>query len=498
MSVMSEQKSKANDAPYTGLELQFIGGEWRPGQSSRSAVNLNPFDDSELGKIQLASQGDVDAAYAAAKAAQPAWAALAPDAREAILRRAVAIFDARADELRGWLGRESGSTVIKSHIEVGAARTITEYSASFPSTVKGEMLACPPEMESRVYREPLGVIGIISPWNFPLHLSVRSVAPALALGNTVVLKPASDTPFTGGTLIAKIFEEAGVPAGVINVIIGSGAEIGDYFVEHEVPAFISFTGSTEVGKRVGQLATGGKFIKRVALELGGNAPLVVLDDADIEAAAGAAVFGRFLHQGQICMSTNRVIVDAKIHDAFVEAVVERAKKLTFGDPLSPATNVGPAINKGQADGVRAKIAKARAEGAVQVLGQDTEGNQIAPHIFTDVKADFALAQEETFGPVLPIIKARDEAHALELANDTEFGLSSAVYSQNIERAVAFARKIVAGMTHVNAITVADHANAPFGGEKNSGLGRFNGHWILEEFTRTHWVTIHPQGPQYPF
>jgi len=498
MSVASAQNAKAGDSPYSGLDLQFIGGLWRPGRSNRNAVNLNPFDGSELGRVQLASREDVDAAYTAAKAAQPAWAAVPPAEREAIIRRAVAIFDTRAEEILGWLGRESGSTVIKSHIELDAARTITEYAAGFPGAVKGEMLACEPGMESRVYREPLGVIGIISPWNFPLHLSVRSVAPALALGNAVVLKPASDTPFTGGTLIGKIFEEAGVPPGVMNVVIGSGAEIGDYFVEHEVPAFISFTGSTEVGKRVGQLATGGKFIKRVALELGGNAPLVVLDDADIEAAAGAAVFGRFLHQGQICMSTNRVIVDEKIHDAFVAAVVERAGKLTFGDPLSPATNIGPAINKGQAEGVRAKIAKARAEGAVQVLGQDTEGNQIAPHIFTEVGPHFALAREETFGPVLPIIKARDEAHALELANDTEYGLSSAVYGQNIERAVAFARKIVAGMTHVNAITVADHANAPFGGEKNSGLGRFNGHWILEEFTRPHWVTIHPNGPKFPF
>ncbi|MFC0278235.1 aldehyde dehydrogenase family protein [Falsigemmobacter intermedius] len=483
---------------YQGLDLQYIAGEWRPGSSDRTADNLNPFDGSVLGTIKLASRADVDAAYAAAKAAQVEWAARAPAEREAIIRRAVAIFDARADEIRGWLGRESGSTVIKSHIEHGAARTITEYSAAFPGKISGKLLACEPGMESRYYREALGVIGIISPWNFPLHLSVRSVAPALACGNGVVLKPASDTPFTGGTLVAKIFEEAGVPAGLLNVVIGSGSEIGDYFVEHEVPSFISFTGSTDVGKRVGQLATGGKFIKRVALELGGNAPLVVLDDADVDAAVGAATFGRFLHQGQICMSTNRVIVDAKIYDEFVEKLIARASKVTYGDPLNPATNVGPAISKGQRDGVVAKIEQAKADGARLVVSGPLEGNVIAPHIFVDVDPASALAREETFGPVLPVIKARDEAHALELANDTEYGLSSAVYTRDIQRGVNFARQIVAGMTHVNAITVGDHANAPFGGEKNSGLGRFNGEWIMEEFTRTHWITIHNEGPNFPF
>lgn len=490
--------SAASPTPYKGLNQQYIAGEWRPGSSEREVADLNPFDGSELGTFKLASRADVDAAYKAAQAAQVAWAARPPAEREAIIRRAVAVFDARANEIRDWLGRESGSTVIKSHIEHGAARTITEYSAAFPGKISGQILPCEPGMESRYYREALGVIGIISPWNFPLHLSVRSVAPALACGNGVVLKPASDTPITGGTLVAKIFEEAGVPAGLLNVVVGSGSEIGDYFVEHKIPAFISFTGSTEVGRRVGELATGGKYIKRVALELGGNAPLVVLDDADIEAAAGAAVFGRFLHQGQICMSTNRAIVDAKIYDKFVEAVAARAAKVSFGDPLNPATNVGPAINKGQMEGVCAKIEQAKKDGARLIVSGPVEGNVVAPHVFADVDPNSALAREETFGPVLPIIKARDEDHALFLANDTEFGLSSAVYSQDLDRATNFARKIVAGMTHVNSITVGDHANAPFGGEKNSGLGRFNGEWIMEEFTRTHWVTIHKTGPNFPF
>lgn len=485
-------------AAYQGLNLQYIAGEWRPGASGRTATNVNPFDGSDLGSFSLASRDDVDAAYKAAAKAQVAWAARAPAEREAIIRRAVAVFDARADEIRSWLCRDSGSTVIKSHIEHGAARTITEYSASFPGKISGKILACEPGMESRYERAPLGVIGIISPWNFPLHLSVRSVAPALACGNGVVLKPASDTPITGGTLVAKIFEEAGVPAGLLNVVVGAGSEIGDYFVQHEIPSFISFTGSTEIGRRIGEMATGGAFIKRVALELGGNAPLVVLDDADIEAAAGAAVFGRFLHQGQICMSTNRVIVDEKIYDQFLAAVIARASKVTYGNPADPAINVGPAINQSQRDGVVAKIEQAKKDGSRLVVSGPIEGNVIAPHIFADVDPESSLAKDETFGPVLPIIKARDGAHALELANSTEFGLSSAVYSQNIDRATSFARKIVAGMTHVNSITVGDHANAPFGGEKNSGLGRFNGEWIMEEFTRTHWITIHKTGPEFPF
>ncbi len=441
----------------------------------------------------------MDAAYDAAAAAQPGWAATAPAERARIMTRAVEIMAARAAEIGGWITRESGSTQVKGAFELGAAQAITTEAATFPGRLRGMILSTStPGEESRVYRAPLGIIGIISPWNFPLNLSMRSVAPALALGNAVVLKPASDTPVTGGTLLGKIFEEAGLPRGVLNVVVGAGSEIGDYFVEHRAPSLISFTGSTEVGKHVGAIAAGGRWLKRVALELGGNAPIVVLGDADVEAAARAAVFGRFLHQGQICMSTNRAIVDAKIYDAFVAAVKTHVEKLTFGDPADPATNVGPIISGHQLDGILVKIEKAKQDGATLICGGAPKGNVLPPHVFADVDPTWAIATEETFGPVLPIIKARDEAHALELANATEFGLSSAVISGDPERGVRFARGIRAGMTHVNSISVDDQTNAPFGGEKNSGLGRFNGEWVMEEFTRTHWITTRDEVPVFPF
>lgn len=491
--------STATYAAYTGFELQTIAGEWRAGRSARHLSNTNPFNGAQLADIQLANTADVDEAYGAAAHAQRGWAARLPDERAEVIRRAADILTTRATEVQEWIVRESGSSRLKALIEWDSARRITLESTTFPSRVEGRILAAGvPDQESRVYRSPLGVVGVISPWNFPLHLSMRSVAPALALGNAVVVKPASDTPISGGLLLAKIFEEAGLPAGLLSVVVGPGNEIGDYFVEHPVPRLISFTGSTEVGRKVGRLATGGRHIKRVALELGGNAPLVVLDDADIAVAVNAAVVGRFLHQGQICMSTNRVIVDVKVHDAFVAELKRRVETLKHGDPSDPATIIGPLINAKQRDDVLARIERAKRDGARLVVGGAVKGNVVPPHVFVDVDPAWSIAMDETFGPVLPIIKARDEAHALELANQSEFGLSSAVFTANLERGVRFARGIVAGMTHINDMTLDDQPNAPFGGEKNSGLGRFNGEWAIEEFTRAQWITLQHTPRRYPF
>src|SRR5690625_3847046 len=335
---------------YTDFDKQYLAGEWRLGRSDQLHQDINPYNGDTLAEIRLANQQDVDDAYQAAARAQREWAARLPGERADVLRRAIDIMDARADEIRGWIIRESGSTQTKAAIELGSARAITLEASTFPNRVEGRILASSVKgQESRVYREPLGVVGIISPWNFPFHLSMRSVAPALALGNGVVLKPASDTPVSGGLLLAKIFEEAGVPAGLFSVVIGAGSEIGDHFVAHPVPRLISFTGSTDVGRNVGRIASGGQHIKRVALELGGNAPLVVLGDADVGQAAHAAVVGRFLHQGQICMSTNRVIVDAGIHDDFVDAVAQRVRGLNWGDPNMQDKVVGAVITSRHAD-----------------------------------------------------------------------------------------------------------------------------------------------------
>lgn len=484
---------------YDDFHLQYIAGEWREGSTDRSVDSIDPYTGKTLATIKMADKNDLDAAYTKAKEAQVAWAAAMPFERAAVMRRAVEIFDARHDEIVDWLIHESGSTRIKAEIELGSARSITEEAATFPNRVQGRILASnQPGMESRVYRRALGVVGVISPWNFPLHLSQRSVAPALALGNAVVLKPASDTPVTGGLIIAKVFEEAGLPAGVLSVVIGAGSDIGDAFVEHAIPSMISFTGSTPVGRGIGRIAGGGEHLKRVALELGGNNAFVALADANVDDAVSAAIMGKFLHQGQICMAINRIIVEAPIYDDFVEKFVAHAKTLKYGNPSDNDTAIGPIINAKQLDGLKKKIELAKVEGATVLLEGNSEGNVLPPHIFAGVKPDMEIAHEEIFGPLVGIQKAHDEAHALELANASTFGLSGAVYSGDLERGVEFAKRIVTGMTHVNDSSVADDANAPFGGEQNSGLGRFNGEWAIEEFTTDHWITVQRTPRQYPF
>ena len=488
-----------NQSAYQNLELQPIGGQWRVGRADRNLDVNDPYTGEQLLSLPMATREDLDEAYRAARQAQVSWAAMGPTARGDVMRRAVEIFDERKDEIIDWLIRESGSTRIKAQIEWGAARAITLESASLPGRVHGRILPSDvPGKESRVYRAPLGVVGVISPWNFPLHLSARSVSPALALGNAVVIKPASDTPVTGGLLLAHIFREAGLPEGVLSVVVGAGSEIGDAFVEHPVPAFISFTGSTPVGRNIGRIAAGGEHLKHVALELGGNSPFVVLADADVEAAVNAAVVGKFLHQGQICMAVNRIIVEAPLVEEFTKRFVERVKALPYGDPRKADTVVGPVINTRQLDGLKTKVSTAQAEGATLLVGNEPQGNVMPPHVFGNVTADMEIAREEIFGPLVGIQSARDAEHALELANSTEYGLSSAVFTRDISKGVDFAQRIRAGMTHLNDMPVNDEPNAPFGGEKNSGLGRFNGDWAIEEFTTDHWITVQHTPRPYPF
>ncbi len=485
--------------PYRELDLQPLAGQWRAGSDRRLLDVFDPFNGERLLQLQMANRDDLDQAFNAARDAQAAWAAMGPSARAEVMLNAVKIFDQRQDEIIDWIVRESGSTRLKATIEWGAARAITLEAASLPSRVHGRIIASDvPGKESRVYRGPLGVVGVISPWNFPLHLTQRSVAPALALGNAVVVKPASDTPVSGGLLCARIFEEAGLPAGVLSVVVGAGSEIGDAFVEHPVPSLVSFTGSTLVGRNIGRIASGGDYLKHVALELGGNSPFVVLADADIEQAVNAAVVGKFLHQGQICMAINRIIVEKPVYQAFTERFVERVKGLAYGDPKLAETVVGPVINARQLEGLQQKIAKAKAEGAKVLLEGEAQGNVLPPHVFGDVTADMEISREEIFGPLVGIQCADDAEHALALANDSEYGLSSAVFTGDLERGAQFAQRIRAGMTHVNDIPVNDEAHAPFGGEKNSGIGRFNGDWAIDEFTTDHWITLQRTPRPYPF
>src|SRR5579863_9883693 len=469
---VSGQNGAKAPAVYQGFDGQYIDGSWRPGKLGGVRVDTDPYSGATLAETVMANQDDLDEAYHAAAAAQVSWAARLPAERAAVMLRSASIMETRHGEIVDWLIRESGSTRIKAELEWQFVHTVTLEAASFPHRMEGRILPLDEAgKESRAYRQPLGVIGVISPWNFPMYLSHRSIGPALALGNAVVVKPAQDTPVTGGLLIAKIYEEAGLPAGLLNVVIGPHAEIGDQFTTHPIPRLISFTGSTPVGRHIAALAMQAPQLKRVALELGGNAPLVVLDDADLEHSVRSAVVGRFLHQGQICMSANRIIVDAKVHDEFVERFIAHVKTLKYGDPTDPSVSIGPVINEKQLRGHLARIEGARKEGARELLGGLPDRQVLPPHIFAGVTNDMPIAQDEIFGPIAPIIKVKDEEEALH---------------------------VEAGMTHVNDHSVDDTPTGPFGGEKNSGLGRFGGEWILREFTRDHWLTVRQSKSPYPF
>ena len=496
---MSTDTDNTKDNAYNDFHLQYIAGEWQSGQDDSVNTDINPYNGDTLVEIQQATDKQLNEAYQAASAAQQKWAQQTPAERAAILYNVVNVLDQRKDEIVDWLIKESGSTRIKAMVEFGSARAITLEAASFPNRVHGEIR--PSNIagkENFIYREPIGVVAVISPWNFPLHLTQRSIAPALALGNAVVLKPASDTPITGGLLLAKVFEEAGLPKGLLNVVVGAGSEIGDAIVTHDMPSLVSFTGSTSVGKRIGELANSGDYIKQVALELGGNSPFVVLKDADIEQAVKAAAFGKFLHQGQICIAINRIIVEDEIYDDFVKRFLAHVKTLNVGDPSKQDTAVGPIINKKQVESLKEKIAKAQQEGAKMILSGEIKGQVVPPHIFIEVTREMDLSRNEVFGPLVGIIRAKDEEDALSIANDSMFGLSSAVFTKDMAKGMRFARGIRAGMTHINDISVNDESNAPFGGEKNSGIGRFNGEWVLEEFTRTHWISMQHEPREYLF
>lgn len=485
-----------NKPVFTG---QYIAGKWRSGSSGTVLQDRNPYDQTLLTEIVQATRADLDSAYVAAAIAQQEWAKAPPADRAKVFYKAVEILDVRRSEIVDWLIAESGSTRIKAEMEWSAVRAATLAAAAMPYRVAGRILPVDvPGKESRVYKTPLGVVGVISPWNLPMHLSNRSVAPALALGNSVVLKPADDTPVTGGLLLASVYEEAGLPPGVLNVVIGEISEIGDEFTLHPIPKFISFTGSTHVGRHIGELAISGPTLKRVGLELGGNAPFVVLDDADLERAVNAAIVGRFMHQGQICMSSNRIIVEAGIYPQFVDAFVERARNLKVGDPKQADTVIGPLINQKQLNGALARLKAARNAGIRQVLGGSHEGLLLPPQVFAEVPNDSELAQTEQFSPIAPLIRAINEDDALRIANATQFGLSSSVFTGDEARGVRFAQRINAGMTHINDTTINDEANVMFGGEKNSGIGRFNSDWIIAELTTDHWISVQQEPRTYPF
>ena len=391
---------------------------------------------------------------------------------------------------------EAGSTFGKAQFEVSFTVNMLRAVSGEARRIQGSVMpADVPGMMSIAIRRPLGVVAGIAPFNFPLVLATKKVCLALAAGNTFVLKPSEETSLVG-LKIAELFQKAGLPAGVLNVVPGDGPTHGPVLFSDPRVRLISFTGSTAVGKMIAMECA--KHGKKVTLELGGKSPLVVLKDADLDYAVSTACFGIFIHQGQICMAGSRIIVEAPIYDAFLDRFVAKANTLRVGDPRDPHTVIGPLIRASQCGLIDGKIKESVAAGARVLTGGTHDGNFYHPTVIADVKPGMAAFCDELFGPVAAVVKADDPDHALKLANDTAYGLSSAILTNNLQLAMKFAMELEAGMVHINGPTVHDEATVPFGGVKDSGSGREGGHWSMDELTETKWITIQTGQRPYPF
>lgn len=479
------------------LSKQYINGVWKDGGSEASMSNINPYNGEELATIKLATVQDIDEAYKASFTAQKIWEKVNPYKRRDIMEKAVTYIEKHEDEITEMIIDELGATRLKAAFEIGLVKNMIKESATFPLRMEGKILpSIEDNKENRLYRIPAGVVGVISPFNFPFFLSMKSVAPALGAGNGVVLKPHEETPVTGGTLIAKIFEEAGIPTGLLNVVVADINEIGDALIEHPIPRIISFTGSTSVGSHIGQVAI--KNFKKPVLELGGNSAFIVMEDADIDYAVNAATFSRFTHQGQICMSANRILVQKSIYDLFNEKYKAKVASLIVGNPRQPDTIIGPVVNDRQAGNLQVIINDSIKQGATIILEGNIKGNMVEPTILGDVTPDMTIAQEELFGPVVCVMPFETEEEAIAIANDTRFGLSGAIHTSNVETGVEMAKKIHTGMIHVNDVTINDEPIVAFGGENQSGIGRLNGQWSLDEFTTMKWISVNYGQRKFPY
>jgi benzaldehyde dehydrogenase (NAD) len=456
-----------------------------------------PATGAELGQRADGTVEDVHAAIVHATAAQRDWASCSYEDRAAVLRRAGDLFTQHAEDIHEWIMREAGSVLPKAQLETHIAAQECYVAAGLPSRPYGQLLATAKPRLSFARRRPAGIVGVISPFNFPLVLSIRSVAPALALGNAVILKPDPRTAVSGGLVIARIFADAGLPASVLQVIPG-GADVGSAIVEAPAVRIISFTGSTAAGRAVGE--TAGRLLKRAHLELGGNSALIVLEDADLEPALSAAAFGSFIHQGQVCMTTGRHLVHESLYDRYVEGLAAKAEHLPVGDPTSGAVALGPIIDERQRDRIHDLVTRSQQAGATIKAGGTYDDLFYRPTVVTDVTADTPVWSQEVFGPVAPVARFSTLEEAAQMANDTEYGLSLGILTHDVMRALSLAEQIHSGIVHINDQTVDDEAVAPFGGLAASGTGsRFGGAEAnVEAFTETQWVTAQGEIAPYPF
>ncbi|MHB1208674.1 MAG: benzaldehyde dehydrogenase [Acidimicrobiales bacterium] len=470
-------------------------GGWRAG-GAESAPVIEPATGQQLAMSGRASLADVSEAATLAAQAQQEWAALPFTARAAILRKAGQLFVDNAQELSNWIMRESGGIGPKADLEIHVASEECFEAAAIASHPTGEILRSEMPRLSFSRRVPAGVVGVIAPFNFPLILSIRSVAPALALGNAVILKPDPRTAVCGGVVLARVFEEAGVPAGVFSVLPG-GADIGEAIITDPHVRIIAFTGSTAAGRTVGALAA--QHLKRVHLELGGNSALIVMSDVDLDKAVSVGAFGSFLHQGQICMTTGRHIVDAKIAGDYATLLAEHANHLPVGDPMSGQVAMGPLIDAKQRDRVHAMVNDALEDGASLLAGGTYEDLFYRPTVLSNIPTTSLAYREEVFGPVAPVVSYDSLDEAVALASASPYGLSLGILSNDGLRALELASKIPTGAIHINDQTVADEAVIPFGGTGISGNGsRMGGLANLDAYTEIQWVTAQSELPIYPF
>jgi benzaldehyde dehydrogenase (NAD) len=481
-----------NESSWSG---KIFGAGWAASSGGEAPI-IEPATGTELGRIGMADLSDVDQAATSAAEAQPAWASTPFDERAAILRRAGDLLEQHEAELHSWIMRETGAVPAKAALETHVAAGECFEAAALASRPLGQVLPTPKPQLSIARRLPVGVVGVISPFNFPLILSIRSVAPALALGNTVLLKPDPRTSVTGGVIIARALEEAGLPPGVLHVVPG-GADIGQALVEHPRIRLISFTGSTAAGRHVGEAAA--RHSKRVLLELGGNNALVVLDDADLQLAASAGAFGSFLHQGQICMTTGRHVVHERIKDDYVELLAKKADALPVGDPVTGQVALGPIIDEKQRNHVHRLVTQSVDAGAMLAAGGIFDGLFYRPTVLDNVTTESPAYAQEVFGPVAPVIGFSSLDEAVELASENEYGLSLGIITRDVMKGVELAGRIPVGIAHINDQTVADEPIIPFGGAGVSGNGtRLGGDANIEAFTETQWLTIKGEVPPYPF
>lgn len=479
-----------------GVQL-LVGGEWRPSRSGKVFERMSPLG----GVATRAAAADLEDALQAVEAAQrgfEAWSETPPSVRREVLWKAALALEARREAFVEAMTRETGATPGWAHFNVHLAAGMFKEAAALTTQITGEVIPSDrPGTLAFAVRQPVGVVLSLAPWNAPVILGVRALATPLACGNAVVFKASEICPRTHA-LIAEALEEAGLPPGTVNFLTTAPEEaprVVEALIAHPLVRRVNFTGSTRTGRIIAELA--GRHLKPVLLELGGKAPLLVLKDADLEAAAQAIAFGAFANQGQICMSTERVVVEEPVAEALVDLLAQKAARLTVGPPQE-APVLGCLVDERAAERVAELVREAVEGGARLVTGGRREGPFFWPTVVDGVRPGMRLYREESFGPVVAVVRVKDEAEAVRVANDTEYGLSAAIFTRDIAKGLKLAQKIQSGICHINGPTVHDEPQMPFGGVKASGFGRFGGRAGIHEFTELRWITIQTEPLQYPF